>query len=492
LHKNFPDHLMGFVEEAKPRARSNSSNFITAKAAVESEEVFLELKPEEKKLFILLRNFYNDLEGNVEDAVDVDLLLDALEANRTVREVFFIEDMKELEDETEKMPLTKEGLISWEEFLELIFNRRTKSKDNKEIKYKVPVVENDAEKMVGRWKRVKFKERKSKKKTGKKEDNPVLSKRTEMKITVPQPFKFDKREAVRKTKNTIRQQWLKNHLEEKKQEEDELVNTRFKANPIPLTTTMPLFEQMMEERQRRSEEVKQKSREITKARENPFTFYERDKNFYLEREEARKNNIPEPLRDIKPFKANPIPQAVKVAMMSKMHEEEEEIRAQRKKQWAYELAQQSHLPPRMEMHAREKANEPPKEPPRLTFEPFVAKAVPDFKKQQDAFQRALERHKASHVTTIPKPFNFQEAKKRASIHDFMDQGIPQVDVMPKKKQGKITSLKKPSINPPTTIKTKSMMELRRRQLEQRKQKEQQKLFEEKERKNKGNEVIFIR
>eukprot|EP00826_Nyctotherus_ovalis_P041683 TRINITY_DN4239_c0_g1_i1.p1 TRINITY_DN4239_c0_g1~~TRINITY_DN4239_c0_g1_i1.p1 ORF type:complete len:487 (+),score=183.92 TRINITY_DN4239_c0_g1_i1:1132-2592(+) len=484
---------MGFVEEPKQRVRTSS--FTATATKVENEETFFPLKPGEKRLFILLRDFYNKLEGCGEDAVDADLVLDALEANNTIREVFLIEDMKEMEEGLEAMQLGKEGLVSWEEFLELVFDYRVNISADQEIKYEVPEAEDNRAKLK-KWKRkkIKFKNRASKKKGGKKENKPVLSKKVEMKVTVPQPFKFNKREAVRKTKKTIRQQWLEDNLEGKKHEEDEFVHHTFKANPIPLTTTMPLFNQMMEEQQKRSEEVKQKSREITKAREKPFSFYERDKNFYIEREEARKNNVPEPLRNVKPFRANPIPQAVKVAMMSKMHEEEEEIRAQRKKQWAYELAQQSHLPPRMQMHQREKANAPPKPPqaPPFSFEPFAAKPVPDYKKQQDAFQRALERCKASHASTVPKPFNFRETKKRAAIHDFMDQGVPQVDAMPRTTKGEIASLKKPSINPPTTAKTMGMMELRRRQLEERKQRELQKVAEDRQRKGKGSEVFAAR
>ena len=59
---------------------------------------------------------------------------------------------------------------------------------------------------------------------------------------------------------------------------------------------------------------------MTKKREKPFSFYERDKDFYVQREKAAKESIPEAMKDIKPFKATPIPWSVSTPLLSEIQE----------------------------------------------------------------------------------------------------------------------------------------------------------------------------
>ena len=96
---DFPDHLMGFVEEPKARIRSNSIGGIEKTIKPENLETFLPLRPSEKKIFYFLKDFYNKLEGSEIDSVDIDGLLDALEVNKELRNMFFIDEITDIENE---------------------------------------------------------------------------------------------------------------------------------------------------------------------------------------------------------------------------------------------------------------------------------------------------------------------------------------------------------------------------------------------------------
>ena len=236
----------------------------------------------------------------------------------------------------------------------------------------------------------------------------------EFHITVPKPFRFFNRD--RRPKKTIRQQKLEQMLADKKAEEDKLIQHRFKANPIPQSTTMPRYEKMKAAKEARTAEVKKASYEITKAREKPFAFYERDKDFYVKRAKAAEENIPEVMRNIKPFKAAPIPAAVSSQMLGEMQQRENQIREERTKKRAQELIELAKLPPRMEMHEQEKRQGGGKQKKltpsdlQFSFEPPRARPVPDYKKQQQVFQKTLEKHKMQRQSTQPQPFNFMETK----------------------------------------------------------------------------------
>jgi len=53
---------------------------------------------------------------------------------------------------------------------------------------------------------------------------------------------------------------------------------KFYANEIPETTTKPLYKKLMQDNKERRENVKRESIRMTLENENPFSFYERDKN----------------------------------------------------------------------------------------------------------------------------------------------------------------------------------------------------------------------
>ena len=63
---------------------------------------------------------------------------------------------------------------------------------------------------------------------------------------------------------------------EKKILEENHINFQFRSKPIPPEVLIPRYKSIVEAKQMRQMEVKKNSIAITKAREKPFSFYERD------------------------------------------------------------------------------------------------------------------------------------------------------------------------------------------------------------------------
>eukprot|EP00826_Nyctotherus_ovalis_P037359 TRINITY_DN3400_c0_g1_i6.p1 TRINITY_DN3400_c0_g1~~TRINITY_DN3400_c0_g1_i6.p1 ORF type:complete len:367 (+),score=129.23 TRINITY_DN3400_c0_g1_i6:1611-2711(+) len=294
-------------------------------------------------------------------------------------------------------------------------------------------------------------------------------------VTVPKPFKFSEREQSKG--KAIRQKKLEEMIGEKQLEEENYLHHQFRANPIPLSTRLPLYDKLKKKDEARRDEIKKSSVAATKAREKPFSFYERDKDFYVKRVKVSEQNLPDEMKYHKPFKANPIPWAVTAKLFDEKMERANKERKERVKRRAQEMESKSKLPPRMEMHERAKKEgfvSKPKPPPtEFSFQPEITKHNPNFELQHRIFQKALEKHKKQKQSTVVVPFNFRESKRRADIMDYMDdENAPQIELKTKKAQAQgIASLKKPSVNPPSTAKMTAMANKRREELERKREHE---------------------
>ena len=93
---------------------------------------------------------------------------------------------------------------------------------------------------------------------------------------------------------------------EKDIEESNLIHHMFKAKPVPAVVSAPRYDSIIEANQKRREEVKTKSKEITKSKEKPFSFYEKDLKIREEKKKNAEKRSSEKAR-VQTFKANPIP-----------------------------------------------------------------------------------------------------------------------------------------------------------------------------------------
>ena len=292
-------------------------------------------------------------------------------------------------------------------------------------------------------------------------------------ITIPQPFSFDERELMRP--KTIAQKRFEKMVAEKHVAEENLRKYRYKARPVPSAVTIPKYESLMAAQEARRLEVKRTSIARTKASEQPFSFYLRDKN------KPKPQPQPKPAYE---FKANPIPWAVSVPLFDQMNREQKARREEQVAKLAQESLRKAHLPPRMEMHEKTKTV---REPEPVKVQRYHSKKVPNFVKMQQAFQRTLDAKKHNTLPTEPKPFHFHETK--SSTHrDYLNDPQQAQDHWGMKPVTMPATSTKPTVEPRETQKLKDMIQLKKKQLLEREE-QQRKLEEEARERMQRSEVL---
>lgn len=158
--------------------------------------------------------------------------------------------------------------------------------------------------------------------------------------------------------------------------------------------------------------VKQKSAQITRQSEAPFSFWERDKHRVRERKAwAEAAQVP-PKHS---FKANPIPKACSVLIYEQRREEEEQARQKR----IHEAAEISHalskMPSRMQKDQERKSQFPSKaQEEQYSFRPKIGemKTHEMFKAMQRKFEASLLSKKSQASSTKPVSPKFTKTKTR--------------------------------------------------------------------------------
>ena len=316
------------------------------------------------------------------------------------------------------------------------------------------------------------------------------NKKSDINFTVPEPFDFLKKNYHEKKLTKIQE-----ILEERKKNEDDVFNHHFQANPLNknmFNQTGNLKNITDKERLKRERRIELKKKNI-EANMRPFSFYDKD----FEKFVTRKNQECLPPEFV-PFKANPIKWRSQVKMYDGMIENER-TRKERNQKRAEELLKKAALPPRMEMHEKQKKlqeeEEKKAEKQRIKSDKkkslFKAKNAPNFQRLHEKFINTLEKKKRAAHPTIPEPFTFHEPKKKAELCNFLDfENNPKIK-NPKKNKSiekiRKTMHKKPKIEPATTKSLTLLMETRRKELEMRKKREEDILREDERRIKKQND-----
>ena len=304
-------------------------------------------------------------------------------------------------------------------------------------------------------------------------------------FTIPEPFDFLKKNYQKK-----KIQKIKEILEDRVKDEDYFVYYQFHANELKKgiwgNRMQNIIEYEKEQRQQRTEKLKEK----IIAEMKPFSFYEKDERKY--KEKIKQESIPP---TFPPFRANAIKWLSQVLIYEDMLKQEKEEREQRIKERMLKTAKTSKLPPRMALYEEERiAKEKQKELDlkRQLYEErenrkFKAKKVPEFTKLQTEFENKLkemkEKRKREKKAIKPIPFTFHEPKKKvAELCQYLDQENDHEAKNPKfgNKDEEIKEIikkmqRKPKIEPKSTHSLDLLMELRRKELEDKEN--QQKLKE---------------
>lgn len=239
-------------------------------------------------------------------------------------------------------------------------------------------------------------------------------------ITIPKPFSMTIREEQKgaKKSKTVEE------AERKKLEHEALENAElckhFRANPVPATTFLPLYDLITARNEERQHEVKINSIKLLKSQERPFTFMAREEEKRKLREEERKcqeQTEVNTLRKSRQFKAQPVPKLVFDKNVDEKMKETEEYRPIRVKLRAMELLAESHLPGDMQVrrrvgHLRQQRREESDKHACLSgdhmFQPAINHTVPNHDRAYMQFENQLfERKQQQSVTTMPEPFNLR-------------------------------------------------------------------------------------
>ena len=232
-----------------------------------------------------------------------------------------------------------------------------------------------------------------------------------------------------------------------------------------------IIEYEREQRQLRTEKLKEK----IIAEMKPFSFYEKDERKY--KEKIKQEPIPP---TFPPFRANAIKWLSQVLIYEDMLKQEKEEREQRIKERMEKTKLTSKLPPRMQMYEEERKERERQKKLNLKRElieerkrrQFKAKEVPDFVKLQNEFEAELKRKKEKAQPTIPEPFTFHEPKKKvALLCKYLDQENDHNAKNPRPKTDINKIIKKmqrkPKIEPKSTHCLDLLMDLRRKELEEK-------------------------
>lgn len=253
-------------------------------------------------------------------------------------------------------------------------------------------------------------------------------------ITVPVHFEFQKEEEKRKSMpehKTLRQQWLEKELQKKREDEENHLNQRFKANEVPKNIFIDkYYDKLVAKQEKRRVKNMERTKAENEANKKLFEFYKRDMD------KARARQLANDVVDdsmLHQFRARNIPWGILVPRFKMMMERDEHEREQRIRRYAEVSLQNAKLFPRMQAEVdRQKReaeealispdnNHATAEAADFSFQPCRAKSVPDFRRLQKAFITKLERNKKSKNPTTPRPFKFNQARPSAKLRAHLDQ-----------------------------------------------------------------------
>ena len=294
--------------------------------------------------------------------------------------------------------------------------------------------------------------------------------KNQLNFTIPAPFDFLKKDYQRK-----KIQKIKEILEDRVKDEDYFVYYQFHANELKKgiwgNQMQNIIEYERQQRQLRTEKLKEK----IIAEMKPFSFYEKDERKY--KEKIKQEPIPP---TFPPFRANAIKWLSQVLIYEDMLKQEKEEREQRVKERMEKTRLTSKLPPRMQMAEEERKEKERQKEINLQKElkkdrkrrQFKAKEVPDFIKLQTEFENKLNAMKRAAKPTVPEPFTFHEPKKKvALLCGFLDQENDHNAKNPRPKTDINKIIKKmqrkPKIEPRSTHCLDLLMDLRRKELEEK-------------------------
>lgn len=243
-------------------------------------------------------------------------------------------------------------------------------------------------------------------------------------ITIPKPFGMTVREAKKKAKITRSQAILQEDLKKKQEKDEAELHKKFRAQPVPATTFLPLYDEITRQNELRRYQVRELSKAILKSTEKPFKFVKREEEKKQLRRTKSLSNIADlenKMEEKKKFKANPFPDHLFDLTLADKVAEKEEYRTIKMRMRAQEMLAVSRLPPNMEArgeeytlgHFRSKLNKEGNKNAFMTkehkFRPQINPDIPDFDDLHRQFEKEMRDKKREREPTVSEPFNLRTA-----------------------------------------------------------------------------------
>lgn len=234
-------------------------------------------------------------------------------------------------------------------------------------------------------------------------------------VTVPKPFQMTIRETEIKRKGIRSRAEIERENEELRREVEELTECqrKFRATAVPAHVRLPLYEGLREQNEERRRQLRAAEQQRLVATQRPFSFLEREhvkkkqKELQMllsskEQEEHRK----------RPFRAKPVPRAIKEAALGERQKEEQLYREIKKEMRATEMLLSATEPPSMlakrlsERHAQREG----RSADSAGRGNRIGSQVPDFDASYRRFQKQLASKREFRPLTACEPFKLCTAK----------------------------------------------------------------------------------
>lgn len=228
-------------------------------------------------------------------------------------------------------------------------------------------------------------------------------------VTVPKPFQMTLRETANKRKGIRSRSEIERENEELRRELEELTECqrKFRATAVPAHVRLPLYEELRERDEERRRQLRDAEQQRLFATQRPFSFLEREhikkqqKDLQMllsikEQEEHRR----------RPFRAKPVPRAVKEAALGERHKEEQLYREIKKEMRATEMLLSATGPPGMlaRRHRERRAQKEEQSEDSTNRRNRIGSQVPDFDASYRRFQKKLASKREFRPLTACEPF----------------------------------------------------------------------------------------
>ena len=243
-------------------------------------------------------------------------------------------------------------------------------------------------------------------------------------VTVPKPFNMTIRDANQLKKKSKSMIAAEKESAERLASEVAETRIKFRANPIPVHTYLPLYQLTNAKNEQRREMARKMNRTTS---QKPFKFAKRDELKQQQKAEMQKE-AEKMRRKQTEFKAKPIPAHMFSSQIEEDAMEKEAYRkirmqmraakllAEAKPPYSMRLASQSSLGTKSSTSSvsKGKGKSQASYTHDCSFHPKITRRLPDYNKVYSKFQEELAKKKQSKLTTVSEPFLLR-TERRAKV-----------------------------------------------------------------------------